>query len=75
MALKMILPDAKIWKNIIESLTLLDEANFIASERGIELRAMDPSRVAMIDFSLPAKAFEEYVCSETTRLGINLEEM
>ncbi|MCE7745342.1 MAG: DNA polymerase sliding clamp, partial [Candidatus Heimdallarchaeota archaeon] len=31
MALKMVLPDAKIWKNIIESLTLLDEANFIAS--------------------------------------------
>jgi len=75
LALKMVLPDAKIWKNIIESLTLLDEANFIASDKGIELRAMDPSRVAMIDFSLPAKAFDEYVCSETTRLGINLEEM
>ncbi|MCK5046368.1 MAG: proliferating cell nuclear antigen (pcna), partial [Candidatus Heimdallarchaeota archaeon] len=75
MALKMILADAKIWKNIIESLTLLDEANFIASERGIELRAMDPSRVAMVDFFLPASAFEEYECSEVTRLGINLDEM
>jgi proliferating cell nuclear antigen len=75
MTLKMVLADAKIWKNIIESLTLLDEANFIASERGIELRAMDPSRVAMVDFLLPASAFEEYVCSETARLGINLDEM
>ncbi|MCF2142605.1 MAG: proliferating cell nuclear antigen (pcna) [Candidatus Heimdallarchaeota archaeon] len=75
MTLKMVLPDAKIWKNIIESLTLLDEANFIASERGIELRAMDPSRVAMVDFFLPADAFEEYICSETTRLGVNLDEM
>jgi proliferating cell nuclear antigen len=71
----MVLADAKIWKNIIESLTLLDEANFVASERGIELRAMDPSRVAMVDFLLPANAFEEYVCSENTRLGINLDEM
>jgi proliferating cell nuclear antigen len=75
MALKMVLPDAKIWKNIIESLTLLEEANFIASEKGIELRAMDPGRVAMIDFSLPAEAFEEYVCTEPTRLGINIESM
>ncbi len=75
MALRMVLADAKIWKNIIESLTLLDEANFIASERGIELRAMDPSRVAMVDFFLPANAFEEYECSEVTRLGINLDEM
>ena len=71
----MVLPDAKIWKNIIESLTLLDEANFIASERGIELRAMDPSRVAMVDFFLPASAFDEFECSEVTRLGVNLEEM
>jgi proliferating cell nuclear antigen len=75
MTLKMVLSDAKIWKNIIESLTLLDEANFIASERGIELRAMDPSRVAMVDFFLPAKAFETYECTDTTRLGINLDEM
>ncbi|MEA2070066.1 MAG: proliferating cell nuclear antigen (pcna) [Asgard group archaeon] len=75
MALKMVLADAKIWKNIIESLTLLDEANFIATEKGIELRAMDPSRVAMVDFLLPADAFDEYECSETTRLGINLDEM
>jgi proliferating cell nuclear antigen len=75
MTLKMVLSDAKIWKNIIESLTLLDEANFIASERGIELRAMDPSRVAMVDFFLPANAFETYECTDTTRLGINLDEM
>jgi len=75
MTLKMVLSDAKIWKNIIESLTLLDEANFIASERGIELRAMDPSRVAMVDFFLPASAFETYECTDTTRLGINLDEM
>ncbi|MHA1220845.1 MAG: proliferating cell nuclear antigen (pcna), partial [Candidatus Heimdallarchaeota archaeon] len=47
----------------------------IASERGIELRAMDPSRVAMVDFFLPADAFEEYVCTEVTRLGVNLDEM
>ena len=75
MTLKMVLSDAKIWKNIIESLTFLDEANFIASERGIELRAMDPSRVAMVDFFLPANAFETYECTDTTRLGINLDEM
>ncbi|MBD3193103.1 MAG: proliferating cell nuclear antigen (pcna) [Candidatus Heimdallarchaeota archaeon] len=75
MTLKMVLADAKIWKNIVESLTLLDEANFMATERGIELRAMDPSRVAMVDFYLPASAFEKYECSEDYRLGINLDEM
>ncbi|MHA1503976.1 MAG: proliferating cell nuclear antigen (pcna) [Candidatus Heimdallarchaeota archaeon] len=43
--------------------------------RIIELRAMDPSRVAMVDFFLPASAFETYECTDTTRLGINLDEM
>ncbi|MBD3191294.1 MAG: proliferating cell nuclear antigen (pcna) [Candidatus Heimdallarchaeota archaeon] len=73
--LRLVLADAKVWKNIVESLTLLDEANFIVSEKGVELRAMDPSRVAMVDFYLPASAFEEYDCSGTYRLGVNIDEM
>ena len=63
------------WKRVINQLNLLDEANFIASERGVELRAMDPSRVAMVDLSLPPAFFEEFICKETCRFGINLDEM
>lgn len=66
---------ASVWKYIIKQLDLLDEANFIASEKGIELRAMDPSRVAMVDLAIPAAFFDEYHLKENTRLGINLEEM
>jgi proliferating cell nuclear antigen len=39
------------------------------------MRAMDPIRVAMVDFELSKDAFEEYQCSSEMKMGINLEEM
>lgn len=66
---------ASNWKYIIKQLDLLDEANFIASEKGLELRAMDPSRVAMVDLAIPAAFFDSYFLKENTRLGINFDEM
>ena len=75
MILKFISSNAKYWRHIAESWSMLDEANLIASENGLELRAMDPTRVAMVDFSIPVVAFETYECKKGPhRLGLNLEE-
>ncbi|MHA1880180.1 MAG: hypothetical protein ACTSYG_07260 [Candidatus Heimdallarchaeota archaeon] len=73
--LKFSLEQAKEFKYLIDLCEILDEANFIASKRGIELRSLDPSRVAMVDLVLPAKCFENYSIVNNCRLGIKIDEM
>lgn len=55
--------------------TLVDEATFNISPEGIQLRAMDPSRVAMIDFEWPKSIFDEYTCDAPIKMCINIGEM
>lgn len=73
---KAILADSRIWKSIIESIsTLVEEGVFMVDPSGIKLRAMDPSRVAMVDMELPKAAFESFDCASETPVGINFEDM
>lgn len=75
MSLRFTIADAKRWLRIVEAWSLLDEGNLIASEEGLMLRAMDPSRVAMLDFQLSTLNFEEYICNDgPIRLGLNVDE-
>jgi len=68
--------DAKLLKDMITAIsTLVDEATFDLSPEGIKLRAMDPSRVAMIDFEWPKTVFDEYLCSEAAKMCINVSEL
>jgi proliferating cell nuclear antigen len=68
--------DAKTWQALIGAISaLVDEANFEVSPQGITLRAMDPSRIAMVDFELPKSAFSNFECDEEARIGINIDEM
>ncbi len=76
MVFKARMADAKVWKNLISAIaTLVDEASFNINEEGIQLRAMDPSHVAMVDFEWPKTSFEEYICNEPTKLSVNVSEM
>jgi proliferating cell nuclear antigen len=73
---RAVLSDAKLWRSIVETLsTTVDQANFTVSPKGIVARAMDPIRVAMVDFELTKDAFEDYQCSADMKLGINMGEM
>jgi proliferating cell nuclear antigen len=68
--------DAKPFRDMITSISILvDEATFKLDPEGLKLRAMDPSRVAMIDFEWPKTAFEEYECTEPTKMCINITEL
>jgi proliferating cell nuclear antigen len=53
----------------------VDEATFKLDVEGMKLRAMDPSRIAMIDFEWPKTVFEEYTCTEPTKMCINITEL
>ena len=54
---------------------LIDEATFNLAPEGIKLRAMDPSRVAMVDFEWPKTVFDEFTCSEAAKMCINISEL
>lgn len=68
--------DSKVWKTCISAMVnLIDEAAFKFTQDGIKMKAMDPSHVALVDFELPAAAFEEFKVKQPAVMGINLVEM
>jgi len=68
--------DAKLFRDMISAISILvDEATFKIDPESMKLRAMDPSRVAMIDFEWPKAIFEEYTTSEPTKMCINVSEL
>jgi len=68
--------DAKLLKNVASAIAILvDEATFKITPEHLSLRAMDPSRVAMVDFEWPKSLFEEYACTEPTEMCINISEL
>jgi len=68
--------DAKLLRDTITAIsTLVDEATFDITPEAIKLRAMDPSRVAMIDFEMPKTTFDEYTCDTPTKMCINITEI
>jgi len=73
---KLKVAGAKLLRDMLTSISILvDEATFKLDQESIQLRAMDPSRVAMIDFEWPKTIFEEYTCTEPTRMCVNITEL
>jgi len=73
---KLKVADARLLRDMVTSISILvDEATFKLDPEGMKLRAMDPSRVAMVDFEWPKVTFDEYECSEPTKMCINITEL
>jgi proliferating cell nuclear antigen len=76
MMFRLKVADAKLLRDMATAISILvDEATFKIDLEGLKLRAMDPSRVAMIDFEWPKTVFEEYLCTEPTKMCINISEL
>ncbi|MGA7923382.1 MAG: DNA polymerase sliding clamp [Thermoplasmata archaeon] len=54
--------------------TLVSEVKFTVSKDGIDVKAVDPSHVAMLVLKLDKSAFEEFT-GEPTELGIDVEKL
>jgi proliferating cell nuclear antigen len=73
---KLKVTDAKLLRDMATAISILvDEATFKIDSDGLKLRAMDPSRVAMIDFEWPKAIFENYEASEPSKMCINISEL
>ncbi|OIO25595.1 proliferating cell nuclear antigen (pcna) [Candidatus Micrarchaeota archaeon CG1_02_55_22] len=71
--MELVIEDARFFKSCIDAIAnLVDEGNFEVSDKGVHLRSMDPSQIAMIDFSIPKDAFASLDCTESVTLGIGL---
>jgi len=60
MPFEIVFDGAKEFTSIITEVSnLIDEAAFKITEEGISMRAMDPSRVVLVDLNLPAEIFSK----------------
>ena len=74
--MKVVFDSADVLKKSIKALSaLIDEGEFIFDEEGMKLRATDPSKIAMVDFSLPKHAFREYDVPGPVKIGLNLSDL
>lgn len=68
--------DVSFITKIVEAVaTILDEATFHVTSKGIKLLSMDPSHLAMIDLDIPGEAFSSYVCDEAISICVNVQDL
>ncbi|WP_309493573.1 proliferating cell nuclear antigen (pcna) [Candidatus Hecatella orcuttiae] len=73
---RLVISDSRAWKNLMAAIsTLVEEASFDVKPEGLALRAMDPSHVAMVDFEYPKESFQEYECTEPSKLCLDIGDM
>jgi proliferating cell nuclear antigen len=70
------LDNAKYWRDCIGAIGgLVDEGLFNITKDGITLKAMDPSSISMVSFSMPSKSFSKFNIDKNSSIGINLENL
>ena len=75
MPFEVVFDGAKEFADIIATASnLIDEAAFKFTEEGISMRAMDPSRVVLIDLNLPQSIFSKYEVEEEETIGVNMDQ-
>ncbi len=74
MPFEIVFDGAKDFADLIATASnLIDEAAFKVSEEGISMKAMDPSRVVLIDLNLPESIFSKYQVEEAETIGVNMD--
>lgn len=67
------LEDAVNFKRIVDAIAvLIDEAEFILTDKGFALKATDPSQISMVDFVMEKDAFRKFSIKQPTKLGLDL---
>jgi proliferating cell nuclear antigen len=74
--MKLTLAEPRYFKDSIAIISdLVNEARFKINKNALELVAMDPANVAMVEFKLLASVFVEYEVKKEMEIGINLVDM
>ncbi len=71
-----VISNARFFRNLLQTIRVItDEATFKLSPDGLELRMLDQSRVAMVDFKLEKEAFTELNCPQEVKLTVSLDDV
>ncbi len=71
--MELVFEDASVFKRYVDGIAVLvDEAEFIIDEKGLSLKATDPSQISLVDFYLPRKAFKKFEAGGATKIGVDL---
>jgi len=68
--------DARTWRYAIGAISkIIEEASYKFDVNAIKLRAIDPSRVVLVDFTIPREALTEYDIEREEVVGVNMEDL
>ena len=71
--MNLVFEDASLFRKCVDGISVLvDEAEFIIDEKGLSLKATDPSQISLVDFELPKKAFKKFDVKKSSRIGLDL---
>ena len=71
--MKITMEEAPALKDAIEAVVnLVEEGVFEVGENGLSLKAMDPSQISMVSFSMPKTMFSEYAVGDHKRIGVDI---
>lgn len=74
--MKIVVSDAPNLKSAVDAVaSLVEEGVFEINKDGIRLKAMDPSQISMIAFSMPKETFLEYHVEEERKIGLDIEQL
>lgn len=74
--MKLVMQDAPALKSAIDSIVcLVEEGQFEVKADGLHLKAMDPSQISMVSFTMPKEAFVEYSLPEEMKIGVDISQL
>ncbi len=74
--MRLVYSEAKVFQNLIDVLgKLVDEVLLVANDEGIEMKAMDAARTAMIKIKIYKENFIEYEIGEGESVGFTIANM
>jgi len=72
-SLHLVFGEASVFKRFIDGIAVLvDEAEFVISEKGLFLKATDPSQISLVDFAIPKSAFKKFEIKKDAKIGVDL---
>ncbi|MHA1804814.1 MAG: proliferating cell nuclear antigen (pcna) [Promethearchaeota archaeon] len=76
MSFTLKLENSRILKVIIETLAnIIDETEFKVTPAEFSISAMDPSRICLLKLSIQKENFDEFKCSQESKVGLNLDDL
>ncbi len=74
--MKLVIQDAPALKAAVDSIVcLVEEGQFEVKADGLHLKAMDPSQISMVSFTMPKEAFVEYSVPEEMKIGVDIGQL